>query len=85
MSFVDAEPELEVYRFASKTRSEKDHILERRRNILAQFSEITPAVSDVFKMLNDADINSGTIKNEDGNEVTLTRNYISFMQSQSQT
>lgn len=84
MSFVDAEPELEVYRFALKDAfREKDHILSKEEeNILAQFSEITPAVSDVFKMLNDADIKFETIKNEDGNEVTLTHgNYISFMQS----
>lgn len=62
---------------------EKEHILTAaEENILAQMSEVTGATNDVFKMLNNADITFGEIKDEDGDTVTLTHgNYITFMES----
>ena len=45
-------------------------------------SEITGATSDVFKMLNNADLTFGEVKDEDGDSVPLTHgNYITFMES----
>ncbi|MCI2061161.1 MAG: oligoendopeptidase F [Eubacteriaceae bacterium] len=84
MSFIDAEPALEIYRFFIKDMfREKDHVLSKEEeNIIAQFGEITPAAGDVFKMLNDADMKFGTVTDEDGEEVELTHgNYIKFLES----
>lgn len=51
--------------------------------ILAQASEVTSAGSSAFSMINNADATFGKIKDEHGNDVTLTNgNYISFMQSE---
>ena len=62
---------------------EKDHILTPEiESIMAQYGEVTSAPGEIFKMLNNADIKFGMIKNEDGEEVELTHgNYISFMES----
>ena len=49
---------------------EKEHVLSApEENILAQMSEVTGATSDVFKMLNNADLTFGTVTDEDGDEV----------------
>ena len=62
---------------------EKEHILSPEiESIMAQYSEVTAAPSEIFKMINNADMKFGTIKNEKGEEVELTHgNYISFMES----
>ena len=82
--FIDEEPGLKQYRFLlESTLREKEHILSAaEENILAQMSEITGATSDVFKMLNNADLTFGEVKDEDGDSVPLTHgNYITFMES----
>ena len=82
--FIDEEPGLKQYRFLlESTLREKEHILSSaEENILAQMSEITGATSDVFKMLNKADLTFGEVKDEDGDSVPLTHgNYITFMES----
>lgn len=63
---------------------EKDHILTPEiESIMAQFGEVTSAPSEIFSMINNADMKFGKIKNEKGEEVELTHgNYISFMESQ---
>ncbi len=62
---------------------EKDHILTPEiESIMAQFGEVTSAPSEIFKMINNADMKFGAIKNEAGEEVELTHgNYINFMES----
>ncbi|MDO4482396.1 MAG: oligoendopeptidase F [Bacillota bacterium] len=62
---------------------EKEHILSPEiESIMAQYSEVTAAPSEIFKMINNADMKFGKIKNEKGEEVELTHgNYISFMES----
>lgn len=62
---------------------EKDHILTPEiESIMAQFGEVTSAPSEIFKMINNADMKFGTVKNEAGEEVELTHgNYINFMES----
>ena len=61
----------------------RKHVLSKEaENILAQFSEVAGAPKQIFSMINDADMKFGTVKDENGNEVTLTHgNYISLMES----
>ncbi|MEE3362679.1 MAG: hypothetical protein VZQ84_03855, partial [Anaerovoracaceae bacterium] len=82
--FIDDEPELETYRFyLDRAFREKDHVLsEKEERLMARFSELTRAPSDIFRMLNDADLKFGVITDENGEEAELTHgNYITFMQS----
>ena len=84
LAYAAEEPELQIYEFMLKnTLREKAHILtEAEESLLAQMSEVLGATHDVFTMLNNADLTFGTVKDEDGDEVTLTHgNYITFMQS----
>ncbi len=84
LGYIEAEPELKTYEFMLKdTLREKAHILTAaEENLLAQMSEVLGATNDVFTMLNNADMTFGTIKDENGEEVTLTHgNYIAFMHS----
>ena len=84
LDFIDDRSGLETYRFAIlDTLREKEHVLsEPQENIMAQMSEVTSATSDIFTMLNNADIKFGSIKDENGEEVQLTHgNYINFMES----
>lgn len=62
---------------------EKAHVLSKsEENLMAQMSEITGATSDIFTMLNNADLKFGTITGENGKKVELTHgNYITFMES----
>lgn len=85
LGYIQEEPGLAQYEFLLKSMlREKEHVLSApEENILAQMSEVTGATSDVFKMLNNADLTFGTVTDEDGDEVTLTHgNYITFMESQ---
>lgn len=84
LSFIEENPKLKQYEFVLKDAlREKKHVLTAaEENILAQLSEVTGATNDVFKMLNNADLNFGTIVDEDGDTVNLTHgNYITFMES----
>ncbi len=84
LGYIKEEPGLEQYDFLLRSMlREKDHVLSApEENILAQMSEVTGATSDVFKMLNNADLDFGEITDEDGDRVTLTHgNYITFMES----
>lgn len=54
--------------------------LEER--LLAMSGELAAAPRNIFSMMNNADIQFGKIKNEQGEEVELTKgNYVSFMES----
>ena len=84
MKYVDSLEGLEIYRFyLSDVFRLKKHVLSKEEeNIVAQLSEVTGATGDIFTMLNNADLTFGEIKDEKGNEVTLTHgNYIKFMES----
>ena len=84
LGYIEEEPELKTYEFMLKdTLREKAHILTAaEENLLAQMSEVLGATNDVFTMLNNADMTFGTIKDENGEEATLTHgNYIAFMHS----
>ncbi len=62
---------------------EKEHILTpEAESMMAQYSEVISAPSEIFKMINNADMKFGTVKDETGKEIELTHgNYISFMES----
>lgn len=84
LSYINECPELEIYTFMiSDTFRQKKHILSQaEENIIAQMDEVTGAASDIFTMLNNADIKFGEITDSDGKKAELTHgNYISFMES----
>ncbi len=84
LSLVQEYPKLSKYSFViNDILREKKHVLSKNEeNILAQMSEVTGATNDIFTMLNNADIDFGTIIDEDGDTVKLTHgNYINFMES----
>lgn len=50
--------------------------------LLAMSGELGASLQNIFSMMNNADIQFGKIKNEQGEEVVLTKgNYVSFMES----
>ncbi|HHW71508.1 MAG TPA: oligoendopeptidase F [Clostridiales bacterium] len=74
----------DVYRqFLDEIFREKDHVLSPdEEQILAMAGEICEAPAQIFSMINDADIKFPHIKNEEGEEVELTKGrYISFLES----
>ncbi len=84
LDYIEQESGLKQYEFMLKDAlREKNHVLSSaEENLMAQMSEVLGATNDVFKMLNNADLNFGTITDEDGDEVRLTHgNYITFMES----
>lgn len=84
LEYIEQKEELREYEFAIKdTLRQKEHVLtEAEENIMAQMSEITKATNDIFTLLNNADIKFASIKDEDGDEVSVTHgNYIKFMES----
>ena len=84
MAFIEEEPGLSVYRFAvTDILRQKKHILSKsEENIMAQIGEVMPATNEIFTMLNNADLEFGNIKDENGRKVQLTHgNYINFMES----
>lgn len=84
LRMTDELDELKIYRFMLEdTFRQKEHVLSAEsENLLAQMSEVTQATSDIFTMLNNADIKFGTITDEGGNKVEMSHgNYIKFMQS----
>ncbi|NLV36905.1 MAG: oligoendopeptidase F [Clostridiaceae bacterium] len=62
---------------------QKKHILsDREEELLALSSEMADAPSDIFTMFNNADIKFGYIKDENGEEVEVTKGrYIKFLES----
>lgn len=82
--YLGEEPGLNTYAFfISDTLREKKHVLSKaEENVIANFSEVTGALGDIFTMLNNADMKFGNIKDENGNDVELTHgNYINLMKS----
>ena len=83
-SFMDTNSKLQVYRhFLQENLRQREHILsEKEEQILALASEIAHAPADIFAMFNNADIKFPFIKDEDGNEIELTKGrYIKFLES----
>lgn len=62
---------------------QKEHVLSlAEEKILAEASEMAAAPSTIFSMANDADLKIGSIKDEEGHEVELTKgNFVKYMES----
>lgn len=82
--FIASEGKLSIYRhFISDIIRQKSHILsEREEEILALTTEMAHTAKDVFTIFNNADIKFPVIKDENGQEVELTKGrYIKFLES----
>lgn len=78
------EPGLALYRqFFEALRKNKDHVLAKEQEILlAKASEIFGAAQETYSNLTNADIDFGSLKDEDGQEVPLTEgSFASLVQS----
>ncbi len=82
--FIDTNSELGIYRhFFNEILRQKEHILsEREEELLALSSEISGAPRDIFTMFNNADIKFPFIKDENGEEIELTKGrYVKFLEN----
>ncbi len=84
LSYVNSNKELSVYKFmVEESLRQKEHILsEKEEQILAMSAEIAETPGDVFTMYNNADIKFPYIKDEEGDEVEVTKGrYVAFLES----
>ena len=82
--YMEEEPRLKVYtHLLENLLRQKAHILsEKEESVLAQLGQVLGASDQLFTMLNDADMQFGDIRDENGEIVTLTHgNYIRFMRA----
>ena len=73
--FIAAEKGLEVYAFhlSDMFRTNEHTLSDKEEKILALAGSITRNPGNIFSMLNDADITYGSIIDEEGNDVELTK------------
>ncbi len=82
--YINSNNELKVYsQYIKEILRQKQHILsEREEELLALSSEMASASHDIFTMFNNADIKFPFIKDEDGEEVEVTKGrYVKFLES----
>ncbi len=82
--FIEECPGLKVYRhYLDELLRKKNHILsDKSEEILALSSEMANAASEIFTMFNNADLKFPHIRDEEGNEIELTKGrYIRFLES----
>lgn len=82
--FVEENMNLQLYKqFINESLRQKKHILsDREEELLALSSEVAHAPKDIFTMLNNADIKFPFIKDENGEEIEVTKGrYIKFLES----
>jgi oligoendopeptidase F len=82
--YIDENTELQLYRQTiNEILRQKKHILsEREEELLALSSEVTNSSHDIFTMFNNADIKFPFIKDENGDEVEVTKGrYVKFLES----
>lgn len=83
-TFFEQEKELNLYKqFLEEILRMKPHVLpEEQEQLLAETGEMARTADYVFGMLNNADIKFPVIKDENGEEVELTKGrYLQFMES----
>ncbi len=83
-NYMDNHEGLKVYRqFFNETLRQKEHILsDKEEELLALTYEMASAPKDIFTMLNNADIKFPKIKDENGEEIELTKGrYMKFLES----
>jgi oligoendopeptidase F len=84
-AFLSENEELKLYKhYLEDVLRQRPHVLsEKEEVLLAEVSEVTSSASQTFGMLNNADLEFPTLKNEDGEEVDLTHGrYTQFLQSE---
>ncbi len=82
--FIAQDSDLEIYRkFFDELLRQKEHILSpAEEKILAMSSDLSIAPRNIFTMFNNADIKFPLIKDEDGEEIELTKGrYAGLMES----
>lgn len=82
--YIESCPELKLYEhYFDNLIRQGEHILSPdQEQILANVQEIAASSSNIYSMLNDADMKFGLIKDENQEDVELTQGrYISFLQS----
>lgn len=83
-TYLTAELALATYRHAlDSLLRQRDHVLSaEQERLLAAAGEMAMAPGQIFSMLDDADLRYGTITDEDGNDVVLTKgSYSRFIES----
>jgi oligoendopeptidase F len=81
--FINSSKDFEPYEhFLNEITRRREHVLPaREEQILAMAGEIASAPSNIFSMINNADIRFPSIMDENGNMVELTKGrYIQFME-----
>ncbi|NLK73338.1 MAG: oligoendopeptidase F [Clostridiales bacterium] len=84
LSFIDENEKLKVYEFLLKDlMRQKQHVLSKQEEyIIAQFGELVSAPESIFRMINNADIKFGYIKDDEGDDIEVTHGrFISFLES----
>lgn len=87
-AFINKDSGLALYKtFIKELIRQKKHILsEREEEILALTSDIAHSAKDIFTMFNNADIKFPVIKDEDGNDIEVTKGrYIQLLESRDRT
>lgn len=85
-AFYEEEPELRLYEHAlDAINKERPHVLtESEEALLAQASEVMAVPGNTFGMLNNADLEFPSIKDENGNEAQVTHGrLLNFLESDS--
>lgn len=85
VSYVSEHEELGLYKQVLKEINEmRPHVLPAEQEaLLAQVSEVTNASSETFSMLNNADLEFPTIKDENGDDLELTHGrYSRFLENE---
>jgi oligoendopeptidase F len=86
-AFLEEKEELKVYKHSlEEINLQRPHVLSAEaESLLAQASEVFGASSNTFGMLNNADLEFPSIKDENGEEVEITHGrYIRFLESDDQ-
>lgn len=82
--YINSLDELKVYdHYLNEITRQRDHILSpKEEQLLAMAGELTAAPQNIFTMLNNADMRFPNIKDENGNDIELTKGrYVQFMES----
>ncbi|MFZ5975240.1 MAG: oligoendopeptidase F [Bacillota bacterium] len=82
--FISQEPGLNVYAHGLRDlQRQKPHVLDaERERLLAMSGEVAAGPSNIFKMLNNADIKFGSVMNEKGEEIEITHgSYTTLLES----
>lgn len=84
--YISEQKELETYSFMlDEIFQEKEHTLSKEQEfIIASYGEVLKSSDEIFSMLNDVDMNFGSILDENGQSIQVTHaSYINLMESDS--